>query len=138
MTDTAPREGEPSRRRFYDVEPFLAMLRQQHRQLSTMRLLLRKLVNALDSFQGFFITLGLTLPTMLVLPGVVVVRAYYGPIAALALVAGVLGGVGSIVHVKVGRSLSFSDYSLGRRILAQIVVFAIVGGLFYIVAYLIP
>ena len=78
--------------------------------------------------QGFFVpfvAFGIVYGTILA----VVVGAYFGPLAFLGIMGGIVGGLGFYAEKKVGGSLRFGDYSLWKKSLGTSLAFLLALGL---------
>ncbi len=117
-------EGKDKR---YNVDRFREFLASQNRLAPAQGIwrLTRKLKRALDSITGVFSAL-LGIPIMFGGLFAVIIGALYGPLAFLSATGGELGLISLYVNRKVGRSLQFGDFPLGKKILAQVIGSALV------------
>ena len=111
----------------YNVDRFREFLASQDRLAPAQGIwrLTRKIKRATDSITGVFSAL-LGIPVMFGGLFAVIIGALYGPIAFLSATGGALGLIALYVNRKVGRSLQFGDFPLGKKILAQVIGSALV------------
>ncbi len=134
-----PDSEEEEKSRFYDVDKFKELIESQgaRPQPGAAKLVWTRIRQGLDSISGFFAAL-LGLPILFGGVFAVVIGALYGPLVFLAALGGTLGLLAFYVERKVGKSMQFGDYNLMRRMFGQIVGFALVLSLLYLLIVIVP
>jgi len=114
--------AQKDRDRLYSVERFREFLASQNHRPPARGIwrFTRRFRRAMGSISGVASAL-LGIPIMFGGLFAVIIGALYGPLAFVSATVGTLGLVAFYVNRKVGKSIQFGDFPLGRRILAQVI-----------------
>lgn len=127
-------------KKFYDVDSFLEVLREQRSKSPPARIIrwTKRVLGTLGASLVFLATF-LLYPFLAVgALGSVLVGIFYGPLAFLGVWAFSFLGLSFYVERKVGRSLVFADYSILRRATGQILAFLALTGILTFIVFIIP
>jgi len=134
LVDETISEDHDKDSRFYDVEEFRRVVEKQE-SIPPPKGLRRAVVylrNGIDSVSGVISTF-LAISIFFVAPLVVIMGALYGLPGFLISCAGMIGGLSLYVRRKMGSSMRFVDSSLGLKLLGQLVGYALMLVVFYLI-----
>jgi len=130
---TSQEKKDPAQ--YYNVEKYLSEARKPSPG-SMPRRAIRRLVDAFDPLQGFWLTFA-TFPLMILVPfGLLFLGLQYGPAAFYPAAIAGLGLGAYLIEKKFGRHIQVEDFSLLKRTLMLAPAFLLVLAFFTLALYL--